>query len=55
MYRFFLCSITVHAQTVSVDDVSYSPAQLVNLLLGNSCVEVSNITLSSPQSVAFYK
>lgn len=51
---FFICSIAVHSQTVSVDDVSYSPAQLVNLLLGNSCVEVSNITLSSPQSVAFF-
>lgn len=51
---FFLCSFSVYSQTVSVDDASYSSSQLVSLLLGNSCVEVSNISTSSPQSVAFF-
>jgi len=54
LISFFLFSFSVYSQTVSVDDVSYSPEQLVNILLGNSCVEVSNISMSSSQSVAFF-
>lgn len=42
------------AQTITVDNTTNSPAQLVDLLLGNSCVEVSNISVSSTQSVAYF-
>lgn len=50
----FCVSQHFHAQTITVDNTTNSPAQLVNLLLGNSCVEVSNISISSPQSVAYF-
>lgn len=46
--------LPAYSQTITVDDTTNSPAQLVNLLLGNSCVEVSNISISSPQSVAYF-
>lgn len=48
-----ICSLSF-SQTITVDDTSNTPAQLVNLLLGNSCVDVSNISISSPQSVAYF-
>jgi len=49
----FFC-ITTYSQTITVDDTSRTPSQLVNLLLGNSCVAVSNISVSSTQSVAYF-
>ncbi|UGS23943.1 T9SS type B sorting domain-containing protein [Flavobacterium channae] len=42
------------SQAITVDNTSNSPAQLVDLLLGNSCVEVSNISVSSNQAVAYF-
>ncbi|WP_395655236.1 choice-of-anchor L domain-containing protein [Flavobacterium sp.] len=42
------------SQAITVDNATNSPAQLVDLLLGNSCVEVSNISVSSTQSVAYF-
>lgn len=42
------------SQTITVDNSTNSPAQLVDLLLGNSCVEVSNISVSSTQAVAYF-
>lgn len=51
---FLLICIRVNAQTITVDDTSTPPEALVNLLLGNSCVEVSNISVSSTQSVAYF-
>jgi gliding motility-associated-like protein len=42
------------AQTITVNNTANSPTQLVNLLLRNSCVQVSNISISSPQSVAYF-
>ena len=42
------------SQTITVDNTTNSPAQLVDLLLGNSCVEVSNISVSSTQAVAYF-
>lgn len=42
------------SQAIAVDDATNSPAQLVDLLLGNSCVEVSNISVSSTQAVAYF-
>jgi gliding motility-associated-like protein len=49
-----LFSATLFSQTITVNDATNTPAQLVDLLLGNSCVEVSNISISSPQSVAYF-
>lgn len=49
-----LLSTSLFSQTITVDNTTNSPAQLVNLLLGNSCVEVSNISVSSTQSVAYF-
>lgn len=42
------------SQAITVDNTTNSPAQLVDLLLGNSCVEVSNILVSSTQAVAYF-
>ena len=47
-------STSLFAQTITVDNTTNTPAQLVDLLLGNSCVEVSNISVSSTQSVAYF-
>ena len=47
-------STSLFSQAIVVDDVSKSTIQLVDLLLGNSCVEVSNISVSSNQSVAYF-
>lgn len=49
----FFC-ITSYSQTITVDNTTNSPTQLVDLLLGNSCVEVSNIAISSDQSVGYF-
>jgi gliding motility-associated-like protein len=49
-----LGSTCLFSQTITVDNTTNSPAQLVDLLLGNSCVEVSNISVSSTQSVAYF-
>ena len=49
-----LFSTSLFSQTITVDNTTNSPAQLVDLLLGNSCVEVSNISISSAQSVAYF-
>ena len=49
-----LFSTSLFAQTITVDNTTNTPAQLVDLLLGNSCVEVSNISVSSTQSVAYF-
>lgn len=51
---FLLFSVVSFSQTITVDNTTNSPAQLVDLLLGNSCVEVSNISISSNQSVAYF-
>ena len=50
----FLYSTCVFSQGITVDNTTNSPADLVNLLLGNSCVEVSNISVSSTQAVAYF-
>ena len=47
-------SSSVFSQTITVDNTTNSPAQLVDLLLVNSCVTVSNIAISSNQSVAYF-
>ena len=50
----FLYSTCLFSQGITVDNATNSPAQLVDLLLGNSCVEVSNISVSSTQAVAYF-
>ena len=50
----FLYSSCLFSQAITVDNTTNSPAQLVDLLLGNSCVEVSNISVSSTQAVAYF-
>ena len=47
-------SSSMFSQTITVDNTTNSPAQLVDLLLVNSCVTVSNIAISSNQSVAYF-
>ncbi|NJM78724.1 MAG: hypothetical protein HC854_02195 [Flavobacterium sp.] len=51
---FWLLPILVYSQSITVDDTSNSPSQLVNQLLGNSCTNVSNVIISSNQSVASF-
>ena len=47
-------STCIFSQGITVDNTTNTPADLVNLLLGNSCVEVSNISVSSTQAVAYF-
>ena len=54
LHILLLFSAVSFSQTITVDNTTNSPADLVNLLLGNSCVEVSNISISSNQSVAYF-
>ena len=50
---FYVFAFQLHSQTVIVDDTR-NPTDLVNLLVGNSCSAVSNIQISSNQSVAYF-
>ena len=47
-------SSSVFSQTITIDNTTNTPAQLVDLLLLNSCISVSNISISSNQSVAYF-
>ena len=47
-------STCIFSQGITVDNTTNTPADLVNLLLGNSCVQVSNISVSSTQAVAYF-
>ena len=46
--------LSLSAQSVSVDNTGFTPQQLVDLLLTNSCATNSNISISSNQSVAYF-
>ena len=51
----FLCAIPVlKAQTITVDDALRSPEELVDVLIGNSCISKSNFNISSNKSVAYF-
>jgi gliding motility-associated-like protein len=50
----FLFGLYSQAQTISVDDSGFTPQQMVDLLLSNSCATNSNISISSGQSVAYF-
>ncbi|AWG21038.1 hypothetical protein FFWV33_05570 [Flavobacterium faecale] len=59
MKKFYLIiclvfSTGILAQSITVDDNSRSANDLVQLLLGNSCTTVSNISISSKQSTAYF-
>ena len=54
LHILLLFSAVSFSQTLTVDNTTNSPADLVNLLLGNSCVAVSNISISSNQSVGYF-
>lgn len=53
-YLLLALSSSVFSQTITIDNTTNTPAQLVDLLLVNSCVSVSNIAISSNQSVAYF-
>lgn len=54
VFFIFLCSTLSFSQTITVDNTTNSPTDLVNLLLGTSCVDVSNVSISSNQSVGYF-
>ena len=54
LYILIFCSTVSFSQTITVDNTTNTPTDLVNLLLGNSCVAVSNISISSNQSVGYF-
>lgn len=51
---FALFFSNAFGQSIKVDDTSRSPDQLVQLLTGNSCTTISNISISSSQSTAYF-
>ena len=53
-YFLLLFSLFGFGQQIQVTNNQFTPAGLVDLLLGNSCTEVSNISISSPNSVAYF-
>lgn len=54
LFFVFLCTTISYSQTITVDSNTYSASDLVNLLFTNSCIEPTNISYSSNQSVAYF-
>ncbi|HET8837702.1 MAG TPA: choice-of-anchor L domain-containing protein [Flavobacteriaceae bacterium] len=54
LFLFVLMGFSGFSQTVAVDNTTYSPSELVNVLLDNACLEISNIEISSAESVAYF-
>ena len=52
-FVFLICSIGF-GQTVSVNEPGKDPLALVDTLLDNACVQVSNAKISSAESVALF-
>lgn len=52
-YLLLLVSSTLFSQTITVDDTR-TATDLVNILITDPCVETSNISYSSGQSVAYF-
>lgn len=48
-----IVSLQIYGQAITVDD-SRTSNNLVNLLVGNSCAAISNVQISSSQSVAYF-
>ena len=53
LFTLFFVS-NVFGQSITVDSQNYSPVALSQLLFESSCAEISNISFSSPQSVAYF-
>lgn len=53
-FMLLLVAQVTTSQSITVDNTNKSPAQLVQLLLGNSCTTTSNISISSNQSTAYF-
>lgn len=51
---FLVCAMG-YGQTVSVKEVVGKPTEIVDTLLDNACVQVSNASISSEESVAYFK
>lgn len=51
---FLCCGLFSFSQTVSIDDSSYNADNLVSLLLNSSCIEYTNASFSSSQSVGYF-
>jgi gliding motility-associated-like protein len=49
-----LCSIVGYSQTITVDSNTYSASDLANLMFSNSCINPTNVSYSSGQSVAYF-
>lgn len=49
-----LCSFISYSQTITVDSNTYSASDLANLLVTNSCINPTNISYSSGESVAYF-
>ena len=53
-YALVLLSCFGYSQSVSVDDTNYNATDLANLLLNGSCIEPTNVSYSSAESVAYF-
>ena len=51
---FFFYPLNFISQTIVVDDISNTKEQLVDFLIGNSCISKSNVAISSNKSVAYF-
>ncbi len=51
---FFVCAVAF-GQQVEIDDTGNAPSGFVDKLLDNACVQVSNTSISSAESVALFK
>jgi hypothetical protein len=53
-FTLFLYTSISYSQSITVDSSTYSAPDLVNLLFASSCIEPTNISYSSNQSVAYF-
>ncbi|MGJ8745714.1 choice-of-anchor L domain-containing protein [Polaribacter sp.] len=53
-FYFLLVPTLLFSQTITIDDSSNSAEELVNMLINNSCIPVSNYNISSTKSVAYF-
>ena len=54
IYILYLCSFISYGQTITVDSNTYTASDLANLLVTNSCINPTNVSYSSGQSVAYF-
>lgn len=53
-YFLLLVSYLTFSQSITIDDTTYSETDLANLLLSGSCIDPTNISRSSAQSVGYF-